>query len=184
MTAFRLRPARNEDGDAIAALIESAFAEYAGCLFDRAAEFPELDAIASHFAGRGGIIWVAEDEGGVIGSLAIAPTRDADAPTGGLEITKVYVAARARRRGVARALMDAALAVAAARGAPEIRLWTDTRFLDAHRFYEACGFVRQSGARELHDISATWEYPYRLVLPGDGIDAPVTGRNALAGTAD
>ncbi len=171
MTAFQLRPARNEDGDAIAALIESAFAEYPGCLFDRAAEFPELDAIASHFAARGGRIWVAEDDGGVIGSLALAPTGDADAPPGALEITKVYVAARARRRGVARALMDAALAVAATQGAPEVRLWTDTRFLDAHRFYEACGFVRQSGARELHDISATREYPYRLCLAAHRVPA-------------
>ncbi|WAC28110.1 GNAT family N-acetyltransferase [Ancylobacter sp. SL191] len=180
MTAFHLRPAEDADGDAIAALIESAFAEYPGCIFDRAAEFPELDAIARHFAARDGLIWVAEDEAGVIGSLAIAPTGDTDAPPGALEITKVYVAARARRRGIARALMDAARAVAGMRGAPEIRLWTDTRFTNAHRFYEVCGFRRQGEPRECHDLSATWEYAYRLPLRAGAPAEP----GAVPGRAD
>ncbi|MDQ0512414.1 GNAT family N-acetyltransferase [Ancylobacter amanitiformis] len=170
MNSVTIRTARDTDGDAIAGLIAGAFAEYAGCVFDRAAEFPELDAIASHFAARGGVIWVAEGgvEGGkppaVIGSLAIAPSGDDDAPAGTLELFKVYVAASARRRGVARALFDEARRHALAREAPEIRLWTDTRFLDAHRFYERCGFRRRSGPRACHDLSATWEYPYRLGL--------------------
>lgn len=163
-----IRPASDADGDAIAALIAAAFAEYEGCVFDRAAEFPELDAIASHFAGRGGTIWVAEDGSGVIGSMALAPTRDDDAPPGGLEIFKVYVAHAARRRGIARTLFATALNAAQAAGAPEIRLWTDTRFADAHRFYERCGFSRQGPARECHDLSATWEYSYRLPLAAAG----------------
>lgn len=166
MNDFLIRAATDADGDAIAGLIGAAFAEYEGCVFDRAAEFPELDAIASHFAARGGTIWVAADGSTVIGSLGLAPTRDADAPAGALEITKVYVAQAARRRGVARALMAAALARAEAASAGEVRLWTDTRFTDAHRFYEASGFVRGPGARECHDLSATFEYPYRLTLAG------------------
>lgn len=164
LTDFLIRPADDADGDAIAVLIAAAFAEYEGCVFDRAAEFPELDAIASHFAARGGTIWVAEADGEVIGSFALAPTRDADAPAGGMEIFKVYVARTARRRGVARALFERALTQAQAAGAPEIRLWTDTRFTDAHRFYERCGFHRHGEARECHDLSATWEYSYRLSL--------------------
>lgn len=168
MKSLTIRPASDTDGDAIAALIAGAFAEYPGCVFDRAAEFPELDAIASHFAHRGGMAWVAETADGapgtVIGSMAIAPAADDDAPAGSLELFKVYVAAAARRRGVARALFETAHGFARARGAPEIRLWTDTRFRDAHRFYERCGFARLPGAREVGDLSDTVEYPYRLVL--------------------
>lgn len=166
VTDFLIRPASDDDGDAIAALIAAAFSEYEGCVFDRAAEFPELDAIASHFSARGGAVWVAQGAGGVIGSMALAPTRDADAPPGGHEIFKVYVARAARRRGVARALFATALAAARAAGAPELRLWTDTRFTDAHRFYERCGFTRAGAARECHDLSLTWEYAYRLPLAG------------------
>jgi putative acetyltransferase len=157
-----IRPATDADGDAVAGLIAEAFAEYEGCVFDRAAEFPELDALASHFTKRGGTIWVAVDGDAVIGSMALAPTGDADAPAGALEIFKVYVARAARRRGVARALFDEALGRARRLGAPEVRLWTDTRFTNAHRFYERCGFVRVGEAREVHDLSATWEYAYRL----------------------
>ncbi|GAB4069425.1 hypothetical protein GCM10028812_32870 [Ancylobacter sonchi] len=161
-----IRPALDSDGDAIAALIAGAFAEYEGCVFDRAAEFPELDAIASHFEARGGIIWVAADGAAIIGSLAVAPMRVEGVPAGTLEITKVYVARAARRRGVARALMNHAIAFAGAQDAQELRLWTDTRFLDAHRFYESLGFERLPGARALGDLSDTSEYPYRLPFAG------------------
>lgn len=164
VNSMTIRPATDADGDAVAGLIAEAFAEYEGCVFDRAAEFPELDALASHFNHRGGIIWVAEDGPAIIGSMAIAPCGDADAPDGALEIFKVYVARAARRRGVARALFEQALGRARRLGAPEVRLWTDTRFTNAHRFYETCGFIRVGEPREVHDLSATWEYAYRLAL--------------------
>lgn len=164
VNSMTIRPATDADGDAVAGLIAEAFAEYEGCVFDRAAEFPELDALASHFSARGGIIWVAEDGRAIIGSMALAPTADADAPAGALELFKVYVGRAARRRGVARALFEQALGLAHSRGAPEIRLWTDTRFTNAHRFYETCGFVLAGEPREVHDLSATWEYSYRLAL--------------------
>ena len=60
MNHIQIRFARDSDGDGIAALMQEAFAEYEGFFFDRAAEFPELDAIASYYAARGGVIWVAE----------------------------------------------------------------------------------------------------------------------------
>lgn len=110
------------------------------------------------------MIWVAEREGSVVGSLAIAPSREAGAPDGTLEISKVYVARAARRRGVARGLFARARALAEGRGAPLIHLWTDTRFVDAHRFYETLGFVRGAGARDFGDLSATQEYPCSLAL--------------------
>lgn len=162
MKHIPIRPASDDDGDAIAVLIAGAFAEYEGCVFDRAAEFPELDAIASYFRNRGGIIWVAELDGVVVGSLATAPSQNADAPPGAWEIFKVYVAQSARRRGLARALYAKALAHAQAVGACELRLWTDTKFVDAHRFYESCGFTRAGEPRPLHDLSSTFEYPYRM----------------------
>ncbi len=164
MQHIHIRPATDSDGDGISALMQEAFAEYDGCIFYRAAEFPELDAIASYFHGRGGIIWVAEMDGRVVGSMATAPTRDADAPAGAWEVFKVYVAHAARRRGLARTLYANVLDRALEAGAPELRLWTDTRFLDAHRFYESCGFELGGAPRPLHDLSSTFEFPYRLRL--------------------
>ncbi len=164
MQHIHIRPATDSDGDGISVLMAEAFAEYEGCVFDRAAEFPELDAIASYFEGRGGIIWIAELGGVVVASMATAPTRDADAAPGTWEVFKVYVAHSARRRGLARSLYAKVLERAQVEGASELRLWTDTKFLDAHRFYESCGFVLSGAPRELHDLSLTLEYPYRLRL--------------------
>ncbi|WP_029349913.1 GNAT family N-acetyltransferase [Bosea sp. 117] len=160
MTDICLRPATDADGDGVAALIAGCFAEYEGCLFDRAAEFPELDAIASHFAARGGTIWVADREGSVVGSLAVAPTEE----PGTVELFKMYLTREVRGRGLAAGLLGHAVGFARARGAGTVRLWTDTRFTDAHRFYERHGFVRAGEPRPLNDISASWEYPYRRRL--------------------
>jgi putative acetyltransferase len=166
VTDLRIRPATDADGDGLAALISGCFAEYEGCLFDRAAEFPELDAIATHFAERGGAIWVAEPEerraGHIVGSIACAPTEEA----GTVELFKLYVAREIRGRGLARSLLGRVIGFADERGATSVRLFTDTRFLDAHRFYERNGFVRLPGSRSLHDLSNSWEYPYRLSLSG------------------
>ncbi|MFK8253768.1 GNAT family N-acetyltransferase [Ancylobacter terrae] len=163
MTHIVIRPATDADGDRIAALISACFAEYPGCVFERAAEFPELDAIATHFAARGGAIWVADGDEPVVGSLAAAPT---EVP-GTIELFKMYVARPARRGGLASALLARAIAFARGRQARRVRLWTDTRFLDAHRFYERHGFVRQPGERALHDLSDSREYPYCLRLAAD-----------------
>lgn len=156
---LRLRPARNEDGDALARLIAAVFAEYPGCIFDREAEFPELDAIAGDFAAKGGAIWVAEQDGAVIGSLGIVPL-----PEGGAELHKLYVDAAARGSGAAPALLGQALAWARTRGCAWIELWSDQRFTRGHRFYEKHGFRRTGAERVLDDLSCSAEFHYRREL--------------------
>lgn len=155
-----LREATDHDGDAVGAVIARCFADYPGVIFDRAAEFPELDAIASHFAAGGGKLWVAEQAGRIVGTFAIATS---DEPRV-MELHKVYLLPEMRGKGLARRLLDQALAFAAACGACEIKLWTDTRFAAGHRFYEANGFVRQPGGRTVDDISKSSEYAYRATL--------------------
>jgi len=40
------------------------------------------------------------------------------------------------------------------------RLWTDSRFTDAHRLYARLGWGRTGATRELHDLSATTELEF------------------------
>lgn len=155
-----MREATDADGDAVGAVIARCFADYPGVIFDRAAEFPELDAIASHFAAGGGRLWVAEQGGRIVGTFAIATS---DEPRV-MELHKVYLLPEMRGRGLARRMLDQALAFARALGAVEIKLWTDSRFDAGHRFYEANGFLRQPGQRVLNDISKSREYAYRRSL--------------------
>ncbi len=154
-----LRPARDDDGDAVGRVIASVFADYPNCPFVPE-EFPNLGQLASSFESRGGLFLVAEDAGVVVGSFGIAPTHR----PGVFELHKVYLAKANRGLGIARALFDRALTFAIEKGAHTIILWTDTRFVEGHRFYEKAGFVRQPGLRALHDVAQSLEFYYRLDL--------------------
>lgn len=162
---LRFRPGRDEDGPGVADLIAAVFAEYEGCPFV-SEEFPELAAPARHYAAKGGGLWVAEttDDGRIAGTIALSR---ADGTV--FELHKVYLEASLRGRGLAGAMYAAVLAEARARGATALRLWTDTRFVSGHRFYERLGFVRQPVVRCLADATNAWEYAYRLSpLPAAG----------------
>ncbi len=155
-----IRPARDADCGALAALIAASFAEYPGCLFDWP-EFPELHAPASHFAAKGGALWVADAPGGgIAGSLGVAPVPEQNA----VELFKVYADPAFRGSGLAQALFARALSFAEAGGFSEMMLWSDSRFSRGHRFYEKLGFVRWPGERYLADVSATWEHHFRKRL--------------------
>ncbi|GAC1484377.1 MAG: hypothetical protein NVS2B11_10030 [Acetobacteraceae bacterium] len=127
-------------------------------MLDVDAEAPELRALASHYAQRGGALWVA---GKADGMSATAPLR-AEC----WEICRVYVRPGLHGGGLGHALLDRAEAHAVASGARELVLWTDTRFRRAHRFYEARSFVRDGPVRALHDIAGTIEYRYAKPVNG------------------
>ncbi|MDP3408874.1 GNAT family N-acetyltransferase [Bosea sp. (in: a-proteobacteria)] len=160
-----IRPARDDDSEPLARLIAACFAEYPNCAFVWD-EFPELRAPASHFAAKGGRLWIVDGpDGGIAGSLAATPLPEQNA----VEITKVYAAPAFRGSGLAQALFAEALAFAQAGGHSEMMLWSDTRFARGHRFYEKLGFRRWPGERYLADVSATWEYHFRLSLAGQPV---------------
>lgn len=155
-----LRDATDTDSEPLAALVAASFAEYPGCLFDWS-EFPELRQPASHFARKGGRLWVAQGDGGrIVGSIGVAPVPE----QGAVELTKVYVDPAFRGSGLAQALFARTFDFAGAGGYGEMMLWSDTRFARGHRFYEKLGFLRWPGERYLADISATWEYHFRKPL--------------------
>lgn len=158
-----IREARDEDAEGLIALIGGVFAEYPGCVLDVDGESPELRAIATAFRGWGGRFWVAEDGGRVVGCVGFK-TRSSG-PALQVELCKLYVAREARRRGLGGALCELVEAEARARGAELVELWSDTRFLDAHRLYESRGYVRGPETRPLHDLSNSIEFYFRLALP-------------------
>lgn len=154
-----IRPAADADGAGIARLIAAVFGEYEGCPFV-IAEFPELAAPASHYEKRGGRLFVAEHQGAIVGTFAIS-SPDGD---GVFEINKVYLDRDRRGSGLAQRLYATAVEEVLRRGGRTLKLWTDTRFLSGHRFYEKLGFVRQPVVRFLADATDGWEFAYRLDL--------------------
>lgn len=157
---FKIRPATDQDGDGIAAIILAAFDEHPGCIFDRTAEFPELDQVSTYFSEQGGRFWVAENtDGRIVGSCGFLP-----APGNGVELHKVYLDQSARGSGLARDLLELAEKTAQEQGAGQVILWTDTRFLSGQRFYEKNGYSRQPETRQLDDLSHSEEFNYIKVF--------------------
>ena len=150
-----LRAGRDSDGPGLIALLTECWLEYPGCVVDIDGEVPELHALATYFANDGGAIWVCEVDRRVVGMIGTRPLGSAE-----WELCKLYAYASQRGTGLALALYETMLAHVHAGNGRSVRLWTDTRFERAHRFYEKLGFIRQPGIRELHDLSNRLEYEY------------------------
>jgi GNAT superfamily N-acetyltransferase len=124
---------------------------------------PELRALASHFTGLGGALWVAEADGAIVGTVGVAP----HPPTGDWEVARLYLARTVRGTGLAERLLDMAEGHARTEGALRLTLHSDTRFDRAHRFYEKMSYLREGPVRVLHDLSNSLEFDY--AKPVDGI---------------
>lgn len=155
------RPAEDADATDLIALVGTCFADYAGCLLDVAGEEPILTRFASAFATAGGATRVAVDgRGRAVGMIGWQPV-----DPGTVELRKLYVHPDAQRRGIGQALTGWVLAEAANRaGAARVILWSDTRFIDAHRLYRRNGFHQGRETRPLHDLSNTVEYFFHRAL--------------------
>lgn len=152
---MNLRAAVDGDSDAIVAIVAEAYAGYAGCILLVDEEEPELRRPGTAYATPGGW-WVAEQGGAVVASVALCSET--------AQLKKLYVAKRARGSGLGAALTAHAEARAKSAGIAELRLWTDTRFVEAHRLYERLGWHRQPMTRLLADASNTTEFEYRKRL--------------------
>jgi GNAT superfamily N-acetyltransferase len=155
-----VREARDDDAEALIALIGGCWAEYPGVELHVDAEEPWLRAPASAYRGWDGRLWVVETAGDLVACCGTKPLGD-----GVVELKSMYVAARARRQGLARLLERLVQQEAARRGAHRIELWSDTRFTDAHATYASLGYVQLDGRRYLDDLSDSWEFPFAKDLP-------------------
>jgi putative acetyltransferase len=153
-----VRHARDDDGPGLIRLIGDVFAEYPGCVLDVDGELPELRSIATAFAAMGGQFWVAELGATIVGSVGWTPTGEHAV----IELRKLYVARASRRRGLGNTLCQQIEQAARDSAARAIELWSDTRFIDAHRLYAKRGYVRGDATRDLHDKSHTTEFSFRL----------------------
>lgn len=174
VSKYSIGPATDASGAQIATLIAKVFSDYENCPFV-GTEFPELACVSSYYRGLGGDIWVATDaQDTIVGCLALVPT-----PFEGIfEIFKVYVAKTERGTGLAQALYNTGLLWGQERGLRALRLWTDTRFVSGHKFYEKLGFTKRPVIRYLGDVAESWEYLYLRNNPTLATKAPLDRRNS------
>lgn len=159
MTTLTLRHVRDDDAEALFALIGGIYAEYPGCVLEPDGADSDLRSLASRCAAKGGEFWVIESAGQIIASVGWMPSGE-----GVVELKRLYVGSPARGQGLGGRLVELVERAARGHGAQTVELWSDTRFADAHRLYEKRGYMRQPQTRELHDASNSVEYHFRKPL--------------------
>jgi GNAT superfamily N-acetyltransferase len=97
----------------------------------------DLDDPATAYAA----LWIAEDEGEVVGSVALR-----DVGNGAVELKRMYLRPEQRGRGLGKQLLALALDWAREHGMSVVRLDTSERMETAQRLYEAHGFERVTGS--------------------------------------
>jgi ribosomal protein S18 acetylase RimI-like enzyme len=130
-----LRAMTVSDADAVAALIRMAFAAQP-VVTDPLPSALRVTAadVAAHLQ-RGGGGAVAEVDGALAASVLW------EEEDGGLYVSRVAVAPAWRRRGIARALMEAAEATAREQRLARVHLATRLVLADNRRLFAGCGFV-------------------------------------------
>jgi len=147
------------DGDAadVRDLIGGCFAEYQGCVLDPHGVDGWMVAPASAYADKGGQFWVLPMPSGAGLAACVGWAPDGAAR---IELKNLYVTAAARRQGLGRRLVALVEQAARQRECATVVLWSDTRFLDAHRLYEGLGYRPTGQQRALNDPSNSIEYGF------------------------
>jgi ribosomal protein S18 acetylase RimI-like enzyme len=101
---------------------------------------PQRDVFLRHLDEEDAYVYVAEEDGDIVGaaSLWIRPRLNWTTPEGW--IPDLFVDPQFRRRGAARALLDACAEEARRRGCHRLILESGHHRAEAHRLYESYGF--------------------------------------------
>jgi GNAT superfamily N-acetyltransferase len=121
------------DLDAVRALVGDTLAEF-GFAREMGGVERDLADVARSY-GNGGF-WVAEEDGAIVGTVAIRPKTE-----GVCELKRLYLRSSHRGSGLGQRLYEHAEAFARRAGYAKVWLDSSRRFSRAHRLYQRNGFV-------------------------------------------
>ena len=140
----RIRRARPADTDAVLALM----AELGRPAVAQDPE-PQRQVFLAHLERRDAAVLVAEADGALTGAASLWFRPRLNWTTLEAWLADLVVAPQARRRGVARALLDACVHEARSAGCHELKLESAHHRGAAHRLYESYGFAHAGRAYRL-----------------------------------
>ena len=139
---YIIREIEPADNKAVENIIRSCLIEFGGNRAGTAWEDPDLGRFSEIYNSEGNKYWVAEDDKGkIVGGVGIGILPGAP---GVCELQKMYCLTEARGVGIARELLDKALAYAK-QFYKQCYLETLGNMYAAHKFYEKHGFYRIDG---------------------------------------
>ena len=156
MNDLQLRPTVRADIPKIQNLVDTIYRDY-GAWLDLDDEPHWIDP-GTYFHERGGEFWVLMRGDALVATVAVKLSNGSTA-----ELKCLYVHRSLRRLGWATKLVRLAEGFARNVGRTKMVLWSDVRFVEAHRLYEKLGY-RRTGFRELLDSQDTKEHGYEREL--------------------
>ena len=121
---------------------------------------PVLDADLDAPEQSYGAVWVAVEDGALIGSVAVRRIGDSDVA----ELKRMYLRPSWRGRGLGRALLAEAVGWATSNGCRSIVLDTSPAMTAAQALYESVGFKRTGTRTEVGPTDERCEVLYELEL--------------------
>jgi putative acetyltransferase len=151
--SYTLISARCSDVPFMSAIIRDVFDEY-GWVFVELDELPDFVQYNEYYSDpqRARLYALTDSQGTILGSIALKVNAY------GAYLSRVYLSQSHRGLGLGKWMTAQVMQIAINDGFKSLHLWTDTRFLDAHRMYERLGFQMSGELRSLHDVNHSFEY--------------------------
>ena len=137
---MKIRKVSKSDNKHLADLIRAAFVEYDAPREGTVFSDPTTDNLYDLFQNKKSILWVAENDGEILGCCGIYPTDGL--PKGCAELVKFYLLAKARGNGLGTQLMKQSIESAKELDYSEIYIETLPEFDNAVGMYERTGFEK------------------------------------------
>ncbi len=179
-----VRLATNADVPEIVRIVRAVYEEY-GFTWEEAGYHADLYDVDAHYTGRGHCFFVAQPGGdpnhnSVAGTAALKLFDAIPGEPGEVteqhgkrrlcgadsSLDRLYVEPGARKHGLGSALFRIVCKEAQRRGRRMLEIWSDKRFVDAHRLYQRFG-AKSVAERVLDDPDQSPEWG--LLLPLDGL---------------
>lgn len=138
MNNITIRKIQQSDNTSLAHIIKTVFEEYKAPQKGSVYSDPTTDHLFEMFQQERSVLWVAEMEKEILGCCGIYPTEGL--PAHCAELVKFYISAKARGKGIGKALMQKSIGAAKQSGYSEIYLESFPVFSDAVSIYEKAGF--------------------------------------------
>lgn len=133
-----IRQVEEKDNTELAGIIRDAFIQFRAPTHNTVFEDPTTDRLNELFKTQDAVLWVAEQDGALLGCCGIYPTEGL--PEACAELVKFYLSAVARGKGIGKKLFTRCLESARELGYRQVYLESLPEFSTAVGMYQQLGF--------------------------------------------